>query len=238
MHQISDRSEQFLIATHSSEIINAAEGDDILIVNPGYASAKRVTDSETLQSAMDYIGSSQNIELARLSRSKRIIFFEGQDWRVVRRFAARVGAPHLIDDVDTARLPLGGYSSWTGIENTLWTFKEILRSDVRIFALFDRDYRCIEEVDQFREKLGSLGVECHVLARKELENYLLDIPAITSGIHQRRMERGLPVAPDLESWVRGALETICEGMRTDVSGQLVGHGVRFFMQNRGKCVLD
>jgi hypothetical protein len=63
--------------------------------------ASRVTDIDGLQEALFSIGSAQNIHLARLSRGKKILFLEGNDFRLLRRFSACLGFNHFAEDVMT-----------------------------------------------------------------------------------------------------------------------------------------
>ncbi|HTB05064.1 MAG TPA: AAA family ATPase [Bradyrhizobium sp.] len=74
---------QIILATHSAEIINEAEHDDVIVVNKGRRWATRVTDIEGLQDALFSIGSAQNVHLTRLSRGRKILFLEGNDFRIL-----------------------------------------------------------------------------------------------------------------------------------------------------------
>jgi hypothetical protein len=57
---------QLILATHSAEIINEAEHDDIVLINRARRTSRRITDIDGLQDALSSIGSDQNIQLARL----------------------------------------------------------------------------------------------------------------------------------------------------------------------------
>jgi len=76
---LHDTNSMVLLATHSAEIINEADPNEVLIVDRAYNSAKRLSNLSGLQSAADLIGSNQNINLTRLARGKRILFVEGKD---------------------------------------------------------------------------------------------------------------------------------------------------------------
>jgi energy-coupling factor transporter ATP-binding protein EcfA2 len=73
---------QVLMATHSVEIINEAEQDEVVIVDKGRRSAKRANDISVLQEAIFMIGSTQNIQLERLSRGRKVLFLEGTDFKI------------------------------------------------------------------------------------------------------------------------------------------------------------
>ncbi|MET4316659.1 AAA family ATPase [Bradyrhizobium sp. RT5a] len=91
---------QIILATHSAEIINEAEHDDVIVVNKSRRSAIRITDVDGLQEALFSIGSGQNVHLSRLSRGRKLLFLEGNDFRILRRFAVTLGLKELADDVD------------------------------------------------------------------------------------------------------------------------------------------
>lgn len=185
------RFAQFLIATHSPEIINEAQINEICSIEKGRRHVKRVSDLPGLQSALNSIGSNDNIELTKLSRARRITFFEGKDRKLLKAFAKKLGLAAIERDTDTLFLELGGFSRSHRIEAVSWTFSEILGQDVGLFAVFDRDFRCDEEVQQFVDGVRETGATCFVWGRKELENYLLVPSAI-----QRALEAKMRAADD------------------------------------------
>jgi hypothetical protein len=77
---------QIILATHSAEIINEAEHDDVIVVNKVRNWATRVTDIEGLQDALFSIGSAQNVHLTRLSRGRRERFSPFEAICITARF--------------------------------------------------------------------------------------------------------------------------------------------------------
>jgi predicted ATP-dependent endonuclease of OLD family len=55
-HLLKATEKQVILATHSSEMVNEAEHDDVIIVNKVKQSAARVADIEGLQEALFSIG--------------------------------------------------------------------------------------------------------------------------------------------------------------------------------------
>src|SRR5262249_3517192 len=100
---------QFILATHSSEVINEADADDILIVDRSKRFAKRIRDVDGLQGVLDRIGSKQNIYLTKLSIARKILFVEGHDFGLIRRFARRVGLRHLAEGEGLTAVALEGF---------------------------------------------------------------------------------------------------------------------------------
>jgi energy-coupling factor transporter ATP-binding protein EcfA2 len=67
-HLLKKTGKQVVLATHSVEIVNEAEHDDIVLVNRVKKTARRIGDIDGLQEALFSIGSAQNVHLARLSK--------------------------------------------------------------------------------------------------------------------------------------------------------------------------
>jgi AAA15 family ATPase/GTPase len=80
---------QIIIATHSVEMINESEINDILLIDKNNRSAKKLRDSRAIQNVVDILGSVQNMHLTRLLRNKKILFFEGNDYTILKKFSEK-----------------------------------------------------------------------------------------------------------------------------------------------------
>ena len=143
---LREKFTQCVLSTHSPEIIGDAGLDEVVSVVKGKNRVKRAHDIAGLQEELVAVGSSENIELTKLARARRIVFFEGNDRKVLKAFGRRFGFERFVADDETLFLKLGGFSKASRIESVSWTFSEILRSEVKLFGLFDRDYRSEEEL--------------------------------------------------------------------------------------------
>ena len=54
-----------------------------------------------------------------------------------------------------------------------WGFRNTLKAELKIGVVFDRDYRCEEELTQLKADLEKEVDFVHFHNRKEVENYLL-----------------------------------------------------------------
>lgn len=141
-------------------------------------SAERLRDVEGVQSALDAIGSVQNITLTRLARNRRLLFVEGDtDFRIIRRFAKRLGLTELAAGTELTSLESGGFSSWERIRALAAGFEDALGFELHVGAVFDRDYHCDEQIEQIQVELDRHLEFFHLHARKEIENYLL-VPTV------------------------------------------------------------
>ena len=134
----------------------------------------RLKEIGQVQGALDAIGSIHNISLTHLARTGRTLYVEGpSDFRILRRFARRLGYAQLAIGNDITPIESGGFSSWKKIEASAWAFERTLHGQFRIGVLFDRDYFPDEEIEEVRKNLAGHFHPVHIHERKELENYML-----------------------------------------------------------------
>ncbi len=223
LRNVRSRFSQYIMATHSVEIVNAAEADEIVSINPQYKTGKRIRSEEEYTNLYHYIGSADNADFARIARARRVVFVEGKDGGLLRRIASRLRFGHLANPQGTPIVSLGGFSQWRRAHDAVWAFERILDLQIEAFCLFDRDYRCEEEVAAFLDGAKAERIHCTVLGRKEIENYLLVPDAIRRAIERRLYakteEKGPSIShADVIGWMRSITEefrirvlTRCEG---------------------------
>ncbi|MBR7620729.1 AAA family ATPase [Phenylobacterium sp. 20VBR1] len=223
---IKNSFKQFFIATHSSEIINRSSPGDIASINSNYRTSKRIKSDEDYNEVFAYIGSIENVELSRLSRAKRVIFFEGKDKSILGKFCQKANLSGLLEDKETIIIGVGGFGQWRKVLETAWTFKNILQIEVSILSLFDRDYRDLREINDLITEISSAEVSCSVWNRKEIENYALNSTVLQDTIIRRVRERN----PKSTLSATGALEIISivsEEYRHDVISQIVSNATTY-----------
>ena len=219
-------SPDILLATHSVEILGEADPAEILLVDKSQRSARRLRDIEGVQHALDSIGSIQNITLTELARNRRLVFVEGlDDYKIIRRFARLLGFAELAAGSGLTALESGGFGSWSKVEALAWGFKNTLRSELQIAAIYDRDYRCDEESAQLEKKLRAAIEVAHFHRRKEMENYLLSptvlARAARKALHERAKRNASEAPATAGPDVLAILESITSGLKIHCSGQYV-----------------
>ena len=168
-----------LIATHSVEIMGEADPYEILLVDKNNNSAKRLKDIKGVQFAIESLGSTQNVTLTQLARTKKIVFVEGMnDYKTIRRFAKNLGYEELASGNQLTAFDSGGFSSWEKIKSFAWGVKNTIDASMKLFAIYDRDYFCQDEIDAISSQLQSELTFAHIHTRKEIENYLLNIDVL------------------------------------------------------------
>jgi energy-coupling factor transporter ATP-binding protein EcfA2 len=226
-------SKQIILATHSAEIMNEADHDDVVLVNRSKRTTARVSDADSLQEALNSIGSAQNIHLARLSKGRRILFLEGDDYRFLRRFASQFGFDSIADDVVITVVPIGGFSQSKRIQDTAWAFEKILKANISIAAVLDRDFRCAEEISELLKDGRASVPHFHILSSKEIENFLLAPSAILKALEHKFKERNSTSTVALHD-VSEMLESIIASQKADLLGQYISNRVRFFSTRSAK----
>ncbi len=181
---LRDIGSDVLIATHSVEILSDAEPNEVLLVDKTKTSALRLKDNKGIQRAIDFIGSTHNITLAQLARTRKMLFVEGaNDYKIIRKIAKKLGFIELSIGNDITQFESGGFSSWKEIKSFAKVIDKTLDERLSIAIVFDRDYYCDEEINDIIHEFDEVSVTCIVHNRKEIENYLLDISAIVKAIN-------------------------------------------------------
>ncbi len=107
---IRDIGADVLLATHSSEIIAEADPAEIIMIDKRKPKGERLKNVAGIQRALEAVGSSQNITLTSLAKSRRVLFVEGaDDFRLLRRFARKLGMQELSSGTGIATLEVSRF---------------------------------------------------------------------------------------------------------------------------------
>lgn len=224
---VSNRVGQYFIATHSTEIINAADPGDVLIIRPTARSARRIRTDDSYNDVYSAIGSSENAQFARLARTRKVLYFEGADNRLLSKISKAVGGIDYLSGSTVTLMRTDGFSNWSKVSTTTWVFKNFFELDVRVAALFDRDYRSDEEVHQFEQLMADKGTRCIVLPFKELENLLLCPRAIKAVVRKYRKDNVDEAKLDA---IGIDFDLILQKTRDEVFSQRMGHYIQFYLK--------
>lgn len=232
---IRDIGADVLLATHSSEIISEADPAELVMVDKRRQTGERLKNVAGIQRALDAVGSSQNIALTALVKSRRVLFVEGlDDFRLLRRFARKLGLQELSSGIGITALESGGFGSWQRITVLASGIAEALGAPLMIGAIYDRDYFCDEHIRSVTESLSQSLKLTWVLNAKEIENYLL-IPAaldrcINRILNARRSLGSSEVKEEVNS--SSLLEQITNSMKDDVLSQLLARRYDYLRGDR------
>lgn len=211
-----------LLATHSTEIISESDPGDLLVINKKTPSPKRIKDPMQLQSVFTALGSNLNPTLTQLAKAKRALFVEGKDFQILAAFARKLRKQAVANRADFAVIPVEGFNPQKvsdlakGMELTLSA--KILKA-----VIFDRDYRSEQEVASVKSELSRFAVLAHIHERKELENYLLEAPAVERALKRQIQEHNKRSDDKAEyrEEVQPMLKALSEPMKHRVSAQFL-----------------
>ena len=214
---------KIVLATHSVEIINSVEPNEVLLIDKRSKVAKRISDLEGLQGVSNILGSGQNIQLTRLARGKKILFVEGEDVKLLGKLSKVAKMPELFSSGEITVIPIEGFSQNDKIIHTNWAFSKILGEELQIAVLLDKDYRTDEEILEVKTKLSSEVGLVHIWTKKEMENYFLIPNAIRKAIDQRVQERIATgtINASTQINVESVLIEMCEQLKTETLSKII-----------------
>jgi hypothetical protein len=225
---LKEAGPDILIATHSTELVSDADPNDIVVVTKRTRAARRLKDPSQLQTVFRTLGSNLNPTLTQLAKSRRALFVEGKDFQIIAWFAERLGLKRVANRSHFAVIPAEGFNPQkvaavsAGIEATLGA--TVLKG-----AVFDRDYRCANEVRSVSEDLATHCRLVQIHGRKEVENFLL-VPAVLERAARSRLDdrqKRIGQARPFTHSMSDILSQLADGMRLDVQAQCITQYVRY-----------
>lgn len=232
---LRDRQADILLATHSTEIMSEADPSEIVFVDKSSRSGRRLKNIDDIQGVLTRVGSAQNITLSRLAVNRRVLFVEGdKDFRLLRRFAAKIGLSKLSAGGDMTASESGGFSSWIEVRALAAGFEKALGVQLHVAAVFDRDFWCDEQIDEIKEELSRHIQFAHIHDRKEIENYML-IPevlerAVDKALAERQRRTGVVV--ERTQSISQMLDAVSRGDRRDLESQYIAKRLEYFKGSR------
>jgi energy-coupling factor transporter ATP-binding protein EcfA2 len=227
VHLLRSRPGDVLIATHSTEILAEAESGEILVLNKKGQSAHRVQNPTQLQVLFGSLGSNLNPTLTQLAKTKRVVFVEGEDFSLISAFARKLGLTVVANRSAFAVVPAKGFNA-ARVSDFSDGMEATLGVSIKRAVIFDRDYRSDATVKALKVDLEKSCALAWIHDRKELENFLLVVPALERAVKTRisdRASRGA-VTTGFKDDLSTLLAEITEEMKSDVFGQCNANGVK------------
>lgn len=166
-----------VVATHSTEIISECEADEIVLVSKDRLRAKRLRSPTELGSVFSILGSSANPILTQLAKTRRVIFVEGLDFKLIGQFARKLGQSRVANRSDFAVVATEGFNP-EKIKSLQVGMEHPLGRSVLSGAILDRDFRSAAECEKIKASLQERCDFAVIHTRKEIENFVLVTTAI------------------------------------------------------------
>ncbi len=196
-----------MLATHSVEIINAVDSGEVLLIDKKKRHSKRISDLEGLQSLASLLGSSQNTQLARLSRSKKILFTSFSDLKLLRKLAAVCREKDLFSGTDMSIIPVAGFHEHSAILFAARAFAGMLEEFPKLAVLMSCACIPSEETETALQELQAGTALVHFSELSFAENACIVPEAIARAIQaQAQGNTGLPDALQLTEEILGQLK--------------------------------
>ena len=216
LNVLRDAGPDCLLATHSSELVAEADRTDVVLVDKGKRSGKRLRSSGHV-SALDALGSRFNFALTDVLRQHTAILVEGEsDLKYLKLLGGRLSPKKLQGARVPPLIPLGGHRPDEATD-FVRAMRTLIGTDVRVAVVLDRDYRSDEKVEDIEVALQERFSIAHVLRRKEIENYFLTPRVVAKALNARRNQNSQDDGIDGVA----LLESITDDLHDDVEGQCV-----------------
>ena len=168
---------------------------------------------QAVQRIIDQIGGVHNLNLARLSDSRKCLLLEGKDIEILKQFQNSL-SPESNEPLDTLpHMPIGGWGGWNYAIGSRMFLKNALGEEIATYCLLDSDYHTPEAISARYGEAARVGVFLHIWQRKEIENYLLVPGAIMRVILAKSRKKNIDGLT--EERVQLRLEKIAESQKDE-----------------------
>ena len=203
----SEERVQFILATHSPQLLNAAPEGAVRICMDGRVAALRVEPDQLR--LLEELGAMDRMEIVPLLTSRAVVFVENKrDRNLLQQFARKHWGEKKQQDIWRGLTFLYTYRSPVdaGVLDLGRQVRDLLNSPdiasgrpVRMLAIGDRDYRTdasrrtVLRTHASRAKTDAYQLDFKLLLwdANEIENYLLDRTAILTVLDRQADERQL-----------------------------------------------
>jgi hypothetical protein len=156
-------------------ILAQAEPADVVAIDKSRHAAVRLGEVAEVQEVYDAIPPPRARTLLRVARQQRVLFVEGpDDAAILRGFARALALPELAAGADFTAVEVGSFRSVEPIRGFARAFGEIVKSEMRVAAVFGGGNGRAAGAAALREEHARVIVLVHVLRRPDLESYLLE----------------------------------------------------------------
>lgn len=121
----------------------------------------------------------------------------------------------------------GGFSQWKKVQSTGWILEKTLGVKTKIAAIFDRDYRCSDEINEFSKELTGGAIICRVLERKEIENYALTVSVIMRTTNKLASKKNIFISADE---ILALVRSIIAELKYDAMGSTITEYSRYYKE--------
>lgn len=209
---------QVIIATHSIEIISNVSPRNIVTIEKQDRQMRYANDLVAVQNIVDDIGSAYNLSLTKLNSSKKCVFVEGEDIKILQQFYSVLHPDDIFSLDMIPSLPLGGFSRINEAFGAAKLFYESSDGHFKCYAILDRDYYTECQIDEQKDKAADNHLLLHIWNKKELENYII-IPDVLFRLFKKPKEKYSDFIEKYERLVDNFKDEIIDSYTTKIQEQ-------------------
>jgi energy-coupling factor transporter ATP-binding protein EcfA2 len=212
---------QFIIATHSKELINNADPEMIVTISSGEDRAQRLSSYTSVLETLKGIGAVDNVDVALLVKNKKCLFVEDSTQAETLKRISRLLNKKLFEGDSQLVVVVRGGASVTRYYDDLPMLRQFLGTQIKSLSVMDGDYATDDMKQEIAKESESKGVALHILRKSEIENYLLNINLMSRVATVRSKARGGPeITPaELNSILEQALDDTKLAMTDQIAQQ-------------------
>jgi energy-coupling factor transporter ATP-binding protein EcfA2 len=221
-----------LMATHSTEIIAESNHKNVIWIDKTQKKGKPLKSIGELGEVFSGLGSQLNIFQTMVAKKRRILFVEGDDFDIIKKFADVMEIFEVSSKYGFEPYDLGGYKPGE-IEPIKKGIEKALSLKIKSYAIFDRDFRSEVEISDQKNSLDKVVQHIHFHERKEIENYLIEKEPILIAL-RREFKRKNVDDESLEIKLDSIFERIFENHRIHVSTHLIHNEAELIKKTNAK----
>ena len=213
---------QFIITTHSKELINSADPESIVTISSLERKAQRLSSYASVLETLRGIGAVDNVDLALLVKNKKCLFVEDSvQAETLKRISRLMQKLMFEGDSQLVTVVRGGVTV-NKYYDDLPVLRQFLGNNIKAISIIDGDFATEDMKTEIEQDSKNRGIDLHVLRKSEIENYLLQ-PALLSRVATSKSQgRGGPDISELEisSALEAAFQAVRDPMTDRISQQL------------------
>lgn len=160
------RFKQVIIATHSVEIISEVEATNIVDIDKKSRKMAYADSKKGVQSIIDGLGSVHNISLVRIANTKKCLFVEGKDVKILSKLYTKI---YPDNDFSIETLPAVSLGGWNRLDEAFGAsklFHDETDDSIKCYCILDRDYFPEEVIQKQYDRAKQCNLILHIWKKK------------------------------------------------------------------------
>lgn len=209
---ISPMFSQLVIATHSLEIIEEVTSDSIIPVDSTKKTIRPIGNETPLQFLTKHLGSTFNIDLARIFISSQFVFWDGDDnsRKILSAFQSVLYPQDLHPLINLPKAFIDGWNEWEKVTMLAGLFNSN-QMNMEVFCVLNSEYHTQNEIMRLHNDANSHNINLCIWQKKEIENYAIHHNSIFRYILNNKL-KGIITEEKLDDVMHG----IAKDMKDDL----------------------